>query len=220
MGFRKIALCFAGYEEIAAMAELAAPLTPENTGSALSCFSASLEERQLILTMSGVGKVNAALAAGFLLKRFQPELIISAGVCGSLTGKLGIGQTVLATGVYYHDMQMSLLQDFYPSLTDHALTVFMEEGCAVRAGKIATGDVFVEGKVRERLNLRAGTLACDMESAAVAQAAHAYRVPFMALRTVTDTPEHEGQDVFDKNCLSASKVNAALLVKLILSLPH
>lgn len=220
MGFRKIALCFAGDEEIAAMAEQAAPLTPENTGSALNCFSASLEERQLILTMSGVGKVNAALAAGFLLKRFQPELIISAGVCGSLTGKLGIGQTVLATGVYYHDMQMSLLQDFYPSLTDHALTVFMEEGCAVRAGKIATGDVFVEGKVRERLNLRAGTLACDMESAAVAQAAHAYRVPFMALRTVTDTPEHEGQDVFDKNCLSASKVNAALLVKLILSLPH
>ena len=55
---------------------------------------------------------------------------------------------------------------------------------------------------------------------AVAQAAHAYCVPFMALRTVTDTPEHEGQDVFDKNCLSASKVNAALLVKLILSLPH
>ena len=73
-------------------------LPPKNTGSALSCFSASLEERQLILTMSGVGKVNAALAAGFLLKRFQPELIISAGVCGSLTGKLGIGQTVLATG--------------------------------------------------------------------------------------------------------------------------
>lgn len=231
MGFRKIALCFAGDEEIAAMAELAAPLTPENTGSALSCFSASLEERQLILTMSGVGKVNAALAAGFLLKRFQPDLIISAGVCGSLTGELGIGQTVLATGVYYHDMQMSLMQDFYPSLegpefvcdpslTDHALTVFMEEDCAVRAGKIATGDVFVEGKVRERLDLRAGTLACDMESAAVAQAAHAYRVPFMALRTVTDTPEHEGQDVFGKNCLSASKVNAALLVKLILSLPH
>lgn len=128
-------------------------------------------------------------------------------------------------------MQMSLLQDFYPSLedpefvcdpslTDHALTVFMEEGCAVRAGKIAPGDVFVEGKVRERLNLRAGMLACDMESAAVAQAAHAYRVAFMALRTVTDTPEHEGQDVFDKNCLSASEVNAALLVKLILSLPH
>lgn len=29
MGFRKIALCFAGDEEIAAMAELAAPLTPE-----------------------------------------------------------------------------------------------------------------------------------------------------------------------------------------------
>lgn len=65
----------------------------------------------------------------------------------------------------------------------------------VRAGLIATGDVFVvDSALVARLRDRDGAMAIDMEAAAVAQEALTQRVPFATVRVIADVagqPESE-----------------------------
>lgn len=45
-----------------------------------------------------------------------------------------------------------------------------------------------------------------MESAAIAHVCHANGVPFLAIRTVTDTADHSGAGNFELNCEKASAI--------------
>ena len=45
----------------------------------LGCFRGQLGGREVLLALTGLGKVNAASAATLLLERFQPELLINTG---------------------------------------------------------------------------------------------------------------------------------------------
>jgi adenosylhomocysteine nucleosidase len=61
---------------------------------------------------------------------------------------------------------------------------------ALHAGLIASGDQFISD--REQLNKIKATfpeaLACDMESAAIAQTCFIMQVPFVSFRILSDTP--------------------------------
>ena len=56
------------------------------------------------------------------------------------------------------------------------------------------------------INARFAPLTVDMESAAVAHVCHANGVPFLAIRTVTDTADHSGAGNFELNCERASAI--------------
>jgi adenosylhomocysteine nucleosidase len=67
----------------------------------------------------------------------------------------------------------------------------------VREGLMISGDQFVDaalvGPVREQF---AGALATDMETTAIAQVAHVYGVPFLAVRGISDLCGPAGADDF------------------------
>ena len=66
-------------------------------------------------------------------------------------------------------------------------------------GKEVTGESFVDREGREQIVAAHSPLGVDMETAAAAQVCALNRVPFLALRTVTDTPFESGLEVFGKN---------------------
>lgn len=47
-----------------------------------------------------------------------------------------------------------------------------------------------------------------METASVAHVCHVNGIPFIAVRTVADTADHNGMESFDKNCETASRFSA------------
>jgi adenosylhomocysteine nucleosidase len=59
-------------------------------------------------------------------------------------------------------------------------------------GSIASGDQFIscEKQAKEILSEQSDTLAVEMEGAAVAQVCHDYSVPFVIVRTISDTANH------------------------------
>ena len=59
---------------------------------------------------------------------------------------------------------------------------------------------------RQEINARFAPLTVDMESGAVAHVCHANGVPFLAIRTVTDTADHSGAGNFELNCKKASAI--------------
>lgn len=76
----------------------------------------------------------------------------------------------------------------------------------VRFGRMVTGEAFITDDGRQEINARFAPLTVDMESAAIAHVCHANGVPFLAIRTVTDTADHSGTGNFELNCEKASAI--------------
>jgi len=62
-----------------------------------------INHNQISLILSGIGKVSAALAVDYLVAKEDVDLIIVAGLAGSLDNKLQIGDIVLVDQAVAHD---------------------------------------------------------------------------------------------------------------------
>jgi adenosylhomocysteine nucleosidase len=63
----------------------------------------SLKDRRVVLAHSGMGKVNAAMAATLLVEQFQPTHILFTGIAGGLNPDLRPGDVVIGAKTAYHD---------------------------------------------------------------------------------------------------------------------
>ena len=162
----------------------------------------------LVLTRCGIGKVNAALGAAELIRRFSPDCIVSTGVAGGTGDGLQVTDVVAGARVVYHDVwcgegnaygQVQGLPAVFeadPRLLDAARRLAEKGGLEnrVHCGLICTGDQFITDRVKLD-DIRAAfpdVQAVDMESAAIAQTCYLYKVPFISFRIVSDTPGSEG----------------------------
>ena len=154
----------------------------------------------LILTQCGIGKVNAAAGAVELIRTFQPDCIISTGVAGGIDKCLKVMEVVASSQIVYHDVWcgegnaygqiqgMPAIFEGNKTLLDCAMALDTET--PIHGGLICSGDKFITD--REELNVIKGNfpegLAVDMESGAIAQICHIYKVPFISFRIISDTP--------------------------------
>ena len=59
--------------------------------------------KEIILSKSGIGKVNSAANTQYIIDKYMPNYIINTGCAGSLTDKLKVMDTVISSFVTYHD---------------------------------------------------------------------------------------------------------------------
>ena len=183
----------------------------------------TLNSKDIVVVVCGVGKVNAALCATTMINRFSPELIINSGVAGALSPLVSIGDLVVASKAVEHDMNTTALGDKQGeiSLPDGKIMYFECDKDAValltKCGKelpdtkvtqgiVASGDMFVSNR-RKRLliNDRFGAMACEMEGAAIGHVCYCCKVPFAILRAISDDmDENKGVD-FVKFCSLAAE---------------
>ena len=153
-----------------------------------------------ILMQCGIGKVNAAAGTVELIRNFQPDCIISTGVAGGIDSELNVMDVVVSRNIVYHDVwcgegnaygQIQGFPTFFrgdDTLYNCALSLDTET--PIHGGLICTGDKFITDRTELtaiKQNFPEG-LAVDMESAAIAQVCHLYRVPFISFRIISDTP--------------------------------
>ena len=170
------------------------------------CFcyvEGTLAGNQVVLTQCGIGKVNAAVGTAELIRRYRPDCIISTGVAGGIDNCLQVTDVVVSSRVVHHDVRCSMGNEYgqvqglplffegYAPLLQHALSL-NEAGLESRihAGLICTGDQFIEDK-QQLATIKdhfPDGLACDMESAAIAQTCYLYGVNFLSFRIISDTP--------------------------------
>lgn len=85
----------------------------------------------------------------------------------------------------------------------------------VHFGRMVTGESFIEDAHRREILERFSPLSVDMETASIAHVCYVNRIPYLAVRAVTDTAEHAGTEAFERNCQAASQ-RAADVVRLLL----
>src|SRR5258707_12495827 len=75
----------------------------EMTGQGIRFTTGSLKDRNVVLAHSGMGKVNAAMAATLLVEQFQPTHVLFTGIAGGLDPDLRPGDVVIGARTAYHD---------------------------------------------------------------------------------------------------------------------
>lgn len=175
---------------------------------ALGGDTGRLGNNEIILWQCGIGKVNAAVGTMRLIAQHHPDAIISTGLAGGIDPLMHVMDILAATQCVYHDVdcggisstgdainlgQVQGLPARYDAdqhLVDAALKVPRAEGERLMTGLICTGDQFITDRERQNTIKRhfPDGLACDMESAAIAQTCYLQKIPFMSLRVISDTP--------------------------------
>lgn len=148
----------------------------------------------------GIGKVNSALNALRMIESFQPDLVINSGVAGGADASMKVGTLLIATEAAYHDVwcgpgtqwgQMDGMPHRFEMNKGVIEVVKNLPGLGdARFGLICSGDRFISNgeEVDFIKSVYPDALACDMESASIAQACRYCGVPFIVVRVVSDTP--------------------------------
>ncbi|HHY10723.1 MAG TPA: 5'-methylthioadenosine/adenosylhomocysteine nucleosidase [Firmicutes bacterium] len=209
MGNNYIAIIGAMAEEIelltpklADLKKLSVPFTD------LPLFSGRLGNKNIVVARCGIGKVNAAAAAQYLIDQFPLRALINTGIAGGLGEKVLIGDLVVSRAAVQHDVDCRNLAYPKGTIPRLATSVFPSaESLAklaaqtakevlgpgkVHHGLIASGDQFVSSLEQKRaiLNHFPTALCVEMEGAAIAQVAYLNQIPHLILRIISDQADN------------------------------
>lgn len=189
----------------------------------------------VVLVVSGIGKVNAAICTQALIDLFGVDYIINTGVAGALNEELRVGDILISTDAVQHDMDTSLLGDPVGTIPRMAESCFpadealirlaqeaaaeAEEGYRTLAGRVASGDQFIgtqEGRERIRRTVKGDC--AEMEGAAIAHTCYLNRIPFVIIRAISDGADEDAGLSFEAFCEMAAKRSSALVERMLAKL--
>ena len=159
------------------------------------------------------------------------NMIINAGTAGGMAKELAILDTVISTEVAYHDVAPDILTEFHPWMdsvyfqADPQLLKLSKQAVSkvnvagkVYWGRMVTGEAFIADEGRQAINEQFSPLSVDMETASIAHVCYVNNVPFIAIRSITDTATHSGVGHFEENCPKASGIAKDITVALLTEL--
>ena len=181
----------------------------------------------IVLVISGIGKVNAAVCTQVLIDHFGVDYIINTGCAGAIHPELGIGDILISTDAVQHDMDVSALGDpigTIPRVKADQMRVNMAHEAAaepsenyhVILGRVASGDKFIgtkEGK--EHIKRYVQGDCAEMEGAAIAHACWLNRIPFVIIRAISDSADEQANMSYEQFVLLAAKRSSELVEKIL-----
>lgn len=169
--------------------------------------------KEVAVKVTGIGKVNAAMAATELILNEKPDYLVSSGCAGGMLQGQKVGDFVIGTSTAYHDVwcgrpnelgQVQGCPSFFRAdghMFDTAVNVAMKYDHPVQLGMICTGDqFFISTEEDDRIrSVRPDVIAADMESAAIAQVCYAFHIPFISIRIISDihTSDEVQKETYD-----------------------
>ncbi|PYZ94179.1 5'-methylthioadenosine/S-adenosylhomocysteine nucleosidase [Salipaludibacillus keqinensis] len=193
-------------------------------------FLGRLNGVDVILSKSGIGKVNAAISTTLMNQLYFPDFIINTGSAGGFHHDLAVGDIVISTEVRYNDVdatvfgyefgQVPRMPAFY---SPNSMLISLAEECAtevgVRAvkGLVISGDSFMSdhdrvSDIRRRFN---DPSCSEMEAGAIAQVCHQFQTPFVIIRSLSDIAGTDAKISYDQ-FLETASVHSAKMVMLML----
>jgi adenosylhomocysteine nucleosidase len=175
----------------------------EETKASMNFKAGKLSGKDVVIVVSGIGKVNAAICTQILVDDFNVDYVINTGIAGSLNAQINIGDIVISSDVLHHDMDATNFgyplgqvprMDTLSFPADKHLIEVAKEACAkvvpeigTHVGRVVSGDQFISDKAtKERIIKNFGGYCTEMEGASIAHTAYLNKVPFVILRAISD----------------------------------
>ena len=177
--------------------------------------SGKFYDKDVVVAVSGVGKVNAAAITEAMIIKYSPDFVINTGVAGTLSNKLNIGDIAISKDVVEHDMDTSPLGDpkgFISGLNvvkmeadkkiiEMFSNVLTELNINFEIGTVASGDQFINSsEVKEKIRNEFNGICCEMEGASIGHVCTINDVPFCVLRAISDGADDSSHMSYEQFC--------------------
>lgn len=191
-----------------------------------------IDHCEVVLALSGIGKVNAAITTAIIIERFAPDYVINTGSAGGLKQGMEIGDVVIGTEVAHHDVDVTAFGyeiGQVPKLPSryHASECLIQaakqaalgykDNHTIHQGLIVSGDQFI-GTTEQNMVIKkqfTDVLAVEMEAVAIAQTCHQLGIAFVIIRAISDNGDAKASINFDEFLQVAGKNSAQMVINLI-----
>lgn len=200
--------------------------------SKLEFLIGTLYEKDVIGVICGIGKVNAAICTQILISEFNCSHILNIGVAGGIGEGIKFKDVIIGNDLIQHDVDVTKFGyklGEVPNIgscsfkCDKNLINLAQKSCLeisknnpefnFHVGRIITGDQFISNSsVSEKLSKTFNALACEMESGSIAQTCYLNNVPFLIIRSISDTGGDIAENEFNKFLEESSK-NSYIIIK-------
>ncbi len=187
-----------------------------------------IEKNKVVVVKCGVGKVNAARVAQILIDKLDVKYMINVGAAGALNPFLNIGDIVIGKKLVQHDFDITAFDHDKGYITGVGEYIYSDEKLVQKfekiinslsdntyktvTGVIATGDIFcTDIEMKNKIYTKFDADCVEMEGAAIAQVCYLDKIPFIVIRSISDSPNGKNEVDFDKFVELASKRCANLL---------
>ena len=208
------------------VAQLKAEMTNVNITSkaAMDFYEGSLNDKNVVIVQSGIGKVNAGICTQILIDDFDISHVINTGIAGSLRSEIDIFDIVVSTDAVQHDVDA--LEFGYPlgqipqldtfsfqadkDLINKAVVACQAVNADIKVftGRVVSGDQFIaDAKTKQKIIDNFDGYCTEMEGAAIAQVAYLNNIPFVVIRAISDKADNSAQidyPVFEEKAISNS----------------
>lgn len=194
----------------------------------------NLWDREVVVVVSGVGKVNAAICTQILIDDFGVDCIINIGVAGGVSEDVSPGDIVIGTSLIQHDMDTTMFGDRLgqiprldtfdfksdPNFIDKLRQANLGDDIKIIEGVIVTGDQFISDLHKAKFLVdNFDAKATEMEGASIAHTAYLNKKPFIVIRSISDNASTGANIEFDK-FISIAVNNSIKLLKVLLENIH
>ena len=200
-------------------------------------YMGEIADKKVVAARCGVGKVNAAMCAQAMIISFPVTAVINLGAAGAIDNALNIGDVVVATDLVHHDVNAGSFgyrpghvpgMDALPFPADEriaksalkAYSTIFSDGAKVHHGRIATGDQFIEDvALKQHISEEFAALCVEMEGAAIAQVCYLNKIPFAAIRAISDKADGSAQATFEEFIVQAAENSSKVVVEMMGDIP-
>ena len=196
----------------------------------LTFFEGKINNKNVVLVESGVGKVNAARTTQILIDKFKVEAIINVGSAGCANNELEIGDIVIGKKLVQHDFDITAFghpKGYISNVGQYlesdkklieqiknAIKELENSDFKILVGTIASGDIFcTDAIMKEKIRNKFETDAIEMEGAAIAQVCKLDNIPFVVIRGISDSPNGNNEITFEQYLKKASQRCAQIIEK-------
>ena len=194
-------------------------------------YEATLNNQNIILTESGIGKTNAARTTQILIDYYKPEAIFNIGVAGGIAKNLKVGDIIISTSLVQHDFDITAFdhpKGYIPNigntipidnnLLNTTKTILDTNNISYKEGVIASGDIFcTKESMATKINTQFNALCVEMEGASIAQTAYLSKTPCLVIRSISDCPDNNNKVTYEEFLETSSNKVAQIMYAILIN---
>lgn len=194
-------------------------------------YEATLNNQNIILTESGIGKTNAARTTQILIDYYKPEAIFNIGIAGGIAKNLKVGDIIISTSLVQHDFDITAFdhpKGYIPNigntipidnnLLNTTKTILDTNNISYKEGLIASGDIFcTKESMATKINTQFNALCVEMEGASIAQTAYLSKTPCLVIRSISDCPDNNNKVTYEEFLETSSNKVAQIMYAILIN---
>ncbi len=187
------------------------------------------ENMNIIIAKSGIGKVNSAIGTQLMISNFSPDYIINTGIAGGISKDVKVLDIIIASETMQYDVDVRNFgyklgqipqMEKYIFETDEKLLEYAQDSVkssdTCKVGRIISGDKFIsEIKTKLYLEKEFSALCADMESGSIGHVCYINKVPYIAIRCISDNADESSSINYEEFKIEAAKKSADLIIEML-----